>query len=1607
MQASGTPVAQDNLERLVDELRRRVPAEELDAVAALLWRAYATTPADELAETPAAALVAPVINLWRLARQRKPGEILVRVYNPDLERDGWSSPHTAIDVVNDDMPFLLASTTGELGQRNRRLHVLLHPVLGVERDADGGLVRLLNPRQGGKPESWMHLEVDRETHGEEGHAELRERLGHVLGQVRLAVDDWQPMRGKAVELAATLEANPPPVDPGEVAEVAAFLRWLADDHFTFLGFRSYPLVRRDAEEYLPIEPGTGLGVQREVSPESAARAARPLPEYLKRFLHQRELLIITKSSHRSEVHRPVFMDSIGLRRFDGAGNVVGEDRFLGLFTSTAYSAAARTIPILDRKLRRVFERAAFIPGSHDAKALSHIVESFPRDELFQISEDDLYRIALGILQLQQRHRVALFLRTDEFERFVSALVYLPRDRYDLALRERFQAILERALGGEQISFQTHVTDAPLARVHFLIRTAPGQIPPVDLKALEAELVAAARTWQEGFRDHLVQQLGEGAGLSHLATYREAFPVAYKERFDAAEAFADAAVLERLRQAGGGFDARLYRGATTPPGQLRLKLYHSGAPLVLSDALPLLENLGARVEEELPFAIRPDGAPPVWIHDFALTPSGEVEIAPETAGEVEETLRRVWRGDLENGVLNRLVLACGLSWREVAMLRGYSRYLRQAGFTFSQRYMAETLVNNDTIARRLVELFHTHFDPSHGDDHRSKAAAILADIRELLDGVESADEDRILRGYLAVMRETLRTNYYQVGPDGEPKPYISFKLNSRSIKQLPDPKPMFEIWVYSPRTEGVHLRGGKVARGGIRWSDRREDFRTEILGLLKAQMVKNAVIVPVGSKGGFVVKQPPKDGGREAQLAEGIECYKTLVRGCLDLTDNIVGGKVVPPARVVRRDEDDTYLVVAADKGTATFSDIANGVSAEYGFWLADAFASGGSAGYDHKEMGITARGAWEAVKRHFRELGKDIQNETFTAVGVGDMSGDVFGNGMLLSPHTRLLAAFDHRHIFVDPDPDPAKSFAERQRMFLLPRSSWADYDPAAMSPGGGVFERGAKQVTVSDQVQELFGLRTKKVTPTELMQAILLAEVELLWLGGIGTFVKASDQGNAEVGDRANDAVRVDATQLRCKVIGEGANLGLTQRGRIEFALRGGKINTDAIDNSGGVDTSDHEVNIKIALNEAMADAALDRPARDTLLASMTDEVAALVLRDNYLQTQAISLSELRGVELFDQQLRMIRALEKAGKLDRRIEFLPDDEQARERVALRRGFVRPEHAVMLAYSKIALYEDLIASDVPDDPLLAEDLYRYFPEPMVERFRDRVEGHRLRREIIATYITNSTVNRVGSSFVFRMMEATGRTAPDVARAYTITRDAFELRELWAAIEALDNRVPASLQLQMLLEIARLTEQATLWFLQRYDGALDVSQMVPAYRQPLRELQRELSEVLAGTARRDQRKRSRDLAKQGVPEALADQVSMLRALSAGPDVVRLALESGVPVAQVAAAYYAVGERYGLDWLRLAAGRAKIETALQRSAFEVLLGRLALHQTRIVRQVIASAGGGGVSEGSVDAWAAHREAAVQRVDRVLEELRPHEEVDLAMLTIADSSLEHLAG
>ena len=1579
------------------------PAEQ-GAAKRVIAAFYAHAPPSDVDRRSPRDLSGAALSLWRFAGRRLPDHAKIRVYNPEAAADGWSSPRTIVEIVNDDMPFLVDSVTNAINAGDRVVHLVIHPILTVNRDLTGRMHEIYEtdaqaPREPvGTRESWMQIEITREA-DPANLARLTQTLAGVVADVRAAVTDWQPMRQTLRTLLDNLPGPPaPPVPAAELAEVQDFLRWLDDDNFTFLGYREYDF--EGAAE--PAGPALGILRDPDYPIFGGLRDLSSLPPDVQDFIRRQELLAITKSSRRATVHRTAHMDAIGLRRFDANGGVIGVRLFLGLFTSLAYSRSPRAIPLLRLKVRRIIARAGLSPTGHDGKALLHILDTLPRDELFQSGEDQLFETVTGILNLQERQRIALFIRRDPLERFVSCLVYAPRERYDSNLRRRFAEVLERAFAGQLSAFYTQLDESVLARIQFIIRTTRGAVPMVDAAALEqqsgggwTELVGPARGGGS-------RCFGRSRGTGSAAP-SEAFSGRLPGPDAARPGIADLPRIESVL-AGSPLEVSLHPTAEDgPPG---LRLYRAQQPVVLSDVLPMLENLGLRVIAEEPFRIDMVDGPPVWIHEFQLAGDGaSAAVSTAVRARFEKALVAMWTGRVESDRFNRLVLAAGLSDRQVTVLRLYAKLLRQAAAAFSQAYMEDTLSAHPDIAARLVRLFETRFDPAGAADASLAVTSEAQAIEHALDAVASLDEDRILRSYLILVLKTVRTNYFQRLPSGEPKPYLAVKLASSEIDLLPRPRPLFEIFVYSPRMEGVHLRAGKVARGGIRWSDRKEDFRTEILGLMKAQTVKNAVIVPVGSKGGFVVKRPPDL--RDQLGAEAVECYKILIRSLLDLTDNIVaegadGQRIVPPPRIARHDGDDPYLVVAADKGTATFSDFANAISEEYGFWLDDAFASGGSTGYDHKAMGITARGAWELVKRHFRELGRNIETSDLTVVGVGDMSGDVFGNGMLMSRRLRLLAAFDHRHVFIDPDPDPERSFAERLRLFHLPRSSWPDYDPGLISEGGGVFERSAKSVPISPQMKRVFGIDPDRLTPAELIRKLLAAPVDLLWFGGIGTFVKAPDESHAEVGDRANDTLRINADEIRAKVVGEGANLAVTQRGRVAYAMKGGRIDTDAIDNSAGVDTSDHEVNLKILIDRAIAAGALSAEEREPLLHAMARDVAALVLRDNYLQGQALSVAEARGGGALDRQARLIRNLERSGRLDRALEFLPDDETLAARAAQRLGLFRPELAVLLAYAKLALDGELLASDLPDAPELAEELRGYFPAALRDRLEPLIATHPLRREITATVVTNDLVNRAGITFVGEMSERTGRRTPDIVRTYLIVREIFDLRSLWAQIEALDNKVAARVQIEMLLDIGLVIEHAAGWLLRadRLDIGGEIARIAPA----VRHLAAMVSELLPPGERALFDERTERFAAAGVPAALAARVGGVIFLTTSLEVSELAAHVAQPIARAAQTFYRVGARFAFDELRDMARRLPAQTAWQKAAAATLIDDFYALQADIAERVLRSADS---APDPIAIWTQGHAVELVPADALAADLRTAAAPDLAMLVVAARQLRQILG
>ncbi|HEV3105330.1 MAG TPA: NAD-glutamate dehydrogenase, partial [Trinickia sp.] len=1298
------------------------------------------------------------------------------------------------------------------------------------------------------------------------------------------------------------------------------------------------------------------------------------------------------------------LDYVGVKLVGEDGKLVGERRFLGLYTSTAYTGMNADIPIVRRKCANIVQRAGFLAKGHLHKSLVTVLEQYPRDELFQAYEDELYDIALGVLRLQEHQRTRMFVRRDRFERFVSCLVFVPRDKYNTELRRRIAKLLTGAFNGTNVEFTPLLSESPLARIHIVVRTDPGAMPQVDTRELEARLVLATRRWQDDLADALLERFGEEEGNRLLQRYGESFPAGYREDYAARSAVRDIELIEAVYN-GKELSMNLYRPIEASPRAFRFKVYRSGQSIALSRSLPMLEHLGVRVDEERPYLIEPQGAKPAWVHDFGLELADDVEFEIEHVKALfEDAFARVWAGEIENDDFNRLVMRAQLDAREVAIVRAYAKYLRQVGSTFSDAYIERAVTGNPALARGLVDLFIARFDPAVGPARAARTAELLHGIETALDQVPNLDEDRILRQFLGIINATVRTNYFRHDATGAPLPYLSFKLDPSRVPGLPEPKPMFEIWVYAPRVEGVHLRGGRVARGGLRWSDRREDFRTEVLGLMKAQMVKNTVIVPVGSKGGFVVKNPPAAGAdRETVMREGIACYQTFLRGLLDVTDNRKASAIVQPPDVVRHDTDDPYLVVAADKGTATFSDYANAIAREYGFWLDDAFASGGSVGYDHKKMAITARGAWESVKRHFREMGIDTQTTDFTVVGIGDMSGDVFGNGMLLSRHIRLVAAFDHRHIFLDPEPDPETSFAERERLFALERSSWADYDSGCISPGGGVYPRTAKTIPISPAMRSVLGIESAALAPNELIRAILLAQADLLYNGGIGTYVKASRETHAQVGDRTNDGVRVNGADLRVKVVAEGGNLGLTQLGRIEFAQKGGRINTDAIDNSAGVDCSDHEVNIKILLGLVVADGEMTEKQRNALLAEMTDEVGRLVLRDNYEQTQALSIASRYAADLFDTEVRLMRSLERLGRLNRAIEFLPNDDEIAERQAAKLGLTSPERAVLLAYSKMWLYDELLESDVPEDPLVADMLRDYFPTPLQTRFADAAARHPLKREILATHLANALVNRVGCAFVHRLQEETDAKASDIVRACIMARDVFEIEDVWRRIDALDNRVADDTQARMFVEVARLIDRAALWFLRQLQtagverGGDGIAPLIGRCKEAAAQLASQLSKLLPPAELEALAERRRSLVEAGVDADLAMRVAGGEISAALLDIAEVASTTSLPLELVAGVYFALGTVLNYGFITERASALPTLTHWDMLARAAALAEFARLKRTLAASALAQAQDRSSAEAVARAWQEKRVAPLERYARLLAEQRASGGASLSMLLV----------
>ncbi|NKI60837.1 NAD-glutamate dehydrogenase [Labrenzia sp. PO1] len=1591
--------------KLIDAVQATLNQED-PALAEFSRAFYDRGAAEDLVAYTAEELTGFARDAWQDFQNHELGTHRVSIADPAFKAQGSKVKGVSIiEIVNDNMPFLVDSVMDELQESKIEVHLVLHPIFIVERDDNGKLTsataRKKPPKRTDRQESLIHIHVTR-IDSPEARAALKARLDKVLSDVRAVVSDFKPMQERLAEAIDTYKTTQIPGSSDELWEAIHFLEWMENDNFIFLGMREYMFEGGVEEGELSPHEGTGLGLLSDPDVRVLRRGTEfvQITPEIREFLKKPEPLIIAKANVKSTVHRRVHMDYVGAKLYDDEGNMNGELRIVGLFASTAYTEPTSTIPFLRRKVASVLARAGYGSESHSGRALRNVLEAFPRDELFQIERERLFDFSIAILQLDERPRIRVLSRPDKFDRYVSILVFVPRDRYSTEVRLNVGTYLASVYEGRVSAWYVTYPEGPLARVHYIIGRDRGETPTPQQEELEAAVADMVRTWSDSVRDALKDEFAPSQARKLADRYALSFHGGYKEVYNAQSALFDIVKLETLSDKNDT-TITFHRQAGTRDSRLSLKVYHRGSPIPLSARVPLLENMGFRVINERTYRITPADAPLSYLHEMTLeSRSGEdIVFSDQLQPRLESMFMAVWTGLAEDDGYNRLVLTAELAWRDVAVIRALSRYLRQAGIRFSEDYMWSTLNNYPKIAAKLVELFHLRFNPDVTEKDRDLGTERLeSELTADLEDVASLDDDRILRRFQNTIESILRTNFYQLDKKGQPKPTFAFKIDSRQIDDLPQPRPFREIFVYSPRVEGVHLRFGMVARGGLRWSDRPQDFRTEVLGLVKAQQVKNAVIVPVGAKGGFVPKNLPPMSDRDAWFKEGTESYKIFINALLDVTDNLGEDNILPPERVQRYDGDDPYLVVAADKGTATFSDTANGISEGRHFWLGDAFASGGSAGYDHKKMGITARGAWEAVKRHFREMNRDIQTQPFTAAGVGDMSGDVFGNGMLLSKATRLIAAFDHRDIFIDPDPDPAKTWEERKRMFDLGRSSWKDYNTDLISKGGGIFSRQLKSIPLSPEMQSLLNLNKGSATPQEVMTAILKMEVDLLWFGGIGTYIRAKSETDADVGDRANDPIRITASEIGAKVIGEGANLGLTQLARIEFNKKGGRCNSDAIDNSAGVNSSDMEVNIKIALGAAVKSGKLTIEQRNELLAEMTDEVAELVLRNNYLQTLAISMTELRGMEDFGYQVRMMRQLEQAGLLDRVVEQLPDEATLDEMRKAGLLLTRAELGVLLAYAKITLYDALLESSVPDDDYLARELFRYFPDQMADTYKDEISGHRLRREIIATMLANSMINRGGATFITRLRDQTDATATEIAQGFVAVRNSYDLTDLNTEIDQLDTKIDGALQLELYSEIQSLLLERVVWFKRNVSFDKGLFAVVERFRAGIAALRDRLEAVLPEEPAAVLAERTAAFVEQGVPESLARRIAWLPAERAIPDIVIVSEETGADLDTAARAYFEVAHHFQLG--------AMLELANDLDVRDYYDG-LALDRARAMlvsaQRALAIAA---VRAGGFTSWLEEHEAEVGRRKRSVSEILDGG-LSVSKFSVAASLLAEICG
>ena len=1555
---------------------------------------YSLASEEELATFTSTSLFATAYAHFKSLMRYDGKKAVIHVFNPKKDKHGYDSEYSVIDIIIQDRPFLVDSLKMAFVRQNLSIQFLTHPIYCYELDDKKQLSGLTNVVESGLNNIVVvHVEFDKLPCSQ--LEAVTQEIQKTIDQLNLATNDWQAMSDKIGDVITGIQnTRSLPQTIENIMESIGFLEWLRQKHFTFLGYREY--VLKDSDLY--TIPNSGLGVLSDDGKGSISKSFSNLPKHLKAESLKPELLLFSKSNNLSVIHRPVYMDFIGIKKFNDNGEVIGEHRFLGLLTAEAYRLLPREIPMLSQKIGRIIEQADLPINSHARKSFENILAQFPRDELFQADIEQISDMALRIYHLQERDFLRFFARTDKFETYVSCYIYVPKERYNTKLRQRFEGYLLKNLGGYDTEYSTYFSESLHVRVNIMVRTLPGQINQYQTKQIESELTPMMLDWRDETLRLLHEKMGHRKGNSLFKQFDKSIPISYKDNFSSQTAINDFFVLKSLSDSLP-LGVNLYQREKNNEDVLRLKLYGLGEIASLSDLLPILENFGFVVKSAAPYQFSEKGEALAWIVNFRLHLSKPLGLPLEAfSPHFVAALTDTWTGIDESDAFDQLVISRGLSPRDITMLRAISKYMVQAKAPFSNQYMQQAINHNAEIAELLIALFHARMGLKNKTNVKAKKD-LQKSIEEKLATVKSLDEDRILRWFLVVINAMVRTNFFQSDAQGKDKPYISFKLASAKIPDLPLPKPLFEIFVYSIDVEAIHLRGGKVARGGLRWSDRFEDFRTEVLGLVKAQIVKNSVIVPVGSKGGFIVKKPDKS-SREAYINEGIRCYKIFMRGLLDITDNIVAGKIVAPKDVLRHDADDPYLVVAADKGTASFSDIANSMSAEYGFWLGDAFASGGSVGYDHKGMGITAKGAWESVKRHFRYLGKNIQKKDFTVMGIGDMSGDVFGNGMLLSKHIQLTAAFNHLHIFIDPTPNATKTLIERQRLFKKPRSTWEDFDRQLISKGGGVFSRSEKSIRITPEMKKTFAITEDGLSPTQLINRLLKAPVDLLWNGGIGTYVKAETEAHTQVGDKANDALRVNGHELNCKVVGEGGNLGLTQLGRIEYAKKGGLIFTDAIDNSAGVNCSDHEVNIKILLNQLVEKGEMDVKTRNRLLESMTDEVTRLVLRQNYQQPQAISISR-QDKSLLTDHIRIMLHMEKTGQLNRELEFLPNDKELERRLIAGESLYDPELAVMLAYSKIEVFNELIDSNLPDASFFQYDLALYFPTTLRKKFVSAMKTHRLRREIIATFITNSILNHMGSIFIHRTKEGSGQSTEQVVLAYCAARNIFNARHYWGKIDKLDNIIDAKLQNDLHMRIRSLLDKASNWLLSRRRDNINIEILQKEFKD-IGIVAEQLPKVLATKTVEVTEKEAQSLINQAIPKDLAHELAYMPHIVNAMDIIDLAKKHQLSIASVTACYFGIADRLSVRWLSQSINSLYNNDYWRRRACHSLMNNLNNHVASVTEQVIMLNKN---ANKALDAWSEKNAGLMQNYRESLEEIRKGD-IDLSRLSVLIGEVAVLA-